>query len=92
MILLGTYLYTEGDGQNPGDKTRVESVSNIATDGSCVEFYYFMKGVGIGTLNVWIRRGKYVDQKPVWTLSGDQGSTWTRASFTVVEDSLMWKV
>ena len=54
LMFQGTYLYTEGDGQVPGDKARIESFPNDPTDGSCVEFYYYMKGSGVGTLNVFI--------------------------------------
>ena len=85
-------MYTEGSNHNPGDKARIESFLNNPTDGSCIEFYYYMKGVSIGTLNVWIRRGEYIDKSPAWALSGDQGGMWTRAFITVVENTLRWKV
>lgn len=85
-------MYTEGDGHQPGDKARIESFPNDPTDGSCVEFYYYMKGIGIGTLNMWLRRGDYLDPTPMWSLSGDQGGRWTRALVTVVENTKQWKV
>ena len=51
-----------------------------------------MKGAGIGSLNVYVRRGNYVDRTPLWSLHGDQGSMWIRAFVTVVENSQQWKV
>ena len=32
-----------------------------------------MYGNGIGTLNIYLRRGKTLDTKPLWTLTGEQG-------------------
>ena len=65
---------------------RVESGAQTPTDGSCLEFYYYMEGDagvwdvgdGVGTLNVYVRRGEFVDAKPVWTLSQTQGKEWMR--------------
>ena len=40
-----------------------------------------MYGKAVGTLNVWaLENGVYGDV-PAWTLSGDQGDGWKRASF-----------
>ncbi|XP_047128245.1 MAM and LDL-receptor class A domain-containing protein 1 isoform X1 [Hydra vulgaris] len=89
----GKYLFIEGSWpRQPGDKARIESYSRAPTDGTCFEFYYHMKGVGIGTLNVFIRRGKIVDALPLWTLSGEQGDEWFRATMNVKEPMQEWKV
>jgi len=73
-IFIGHYLYIEGSyPRQPGDVARIESFEHAPTKGSCFEFYYNMFGDGIGTLNIYIRRGKKVDSKPVWSLSGEQG-------------------
>ena len=92
MFHIGTYLYTEGNEQDPGDKARIESFANNPTDGMCVEFWYFMYGKDIGSLHLLIRRGEYVDPNPLWSETGDQGSVWRRAFVTVIEDSKIWKV
>lgn len=40
-----------------------------------------MYGKAIGTLNVWgLENGVYTSQ-PLWSLSGNQGKRWSRASF-----------
>ena len=51
-----------------------------------------MKGSGIGTLNVLIRRGRNIDALPIWTLSGEQGDEWFRATINVKEPTQEWKV
>ncbi|XP_041927429.1 MAM domain-containing glycosylphosphatidylinositol anchor protein 1 [Alosa sapidissima] len=50
----------------------------------CISFYYHMKGKHIGTLNV-LQRVKSIATVDtlVWTLSGNQGSNWTKANFVV---------
>ncbi|XP_057298293.1 MAM and LDL-receptor class A domain-containing protein 2-like isoform X2 [Hydractinia symbiolongicarpus] len=90
---FGNYMYIEGSyPRQPGDKARIESFDHGPTKGTCVEFYYHMRGSGIGTLNVYIRRGKQVDSKPAWQLSREQGNEWERALITVVEDRVNWRV
>lgn len=85
-------MYTGAADKIAGDKARVESFLQEPTDGSCVEFYYYMSGTGLGTLNIFVRRGDYVDADPSWTLSGDQGGMWYRAYVNVIENSRQWKV
>ena len=36
-----------------------------------------MYGNGIGTLNIYLRRGRTLDTKPLWTLTGEQGKNKT---------------
>ena len=77
--------------RQPGDKARLESPEHPSTVGKCVEFYYHMYGAGMGTLRVFLRRGRQLDTNPIWSLSGDQGYRWHRASITVVSQR-NWKV
>ena len=51
-----------------------------------------MKGSGIGTLNVYLRRGKRLEETPMFTLTGEQGNEWERALMTVIEDGQTWSV
>ena len=67
--------------RGPGDKARLESFDNDPTTGACFQFYYNMYGDGIGTLNIYIRRGNKVDSKPLWTMSGDQGEVFECCGF-----------
>lgn len=90
---FGHYLYIEGSGSHkPGDIARIESFEHAPTRGSCFEFYYNMYGNGIGTLNIYIRRGRTVDPKPLWSLSGEQDREWHRGLVTIEEDSTNWKL
>lgn len=92
-LLPGHYLFIEGSyPRRPGDKARIESFSHPPTKGKCLEFFYHMKGSGIGTLNVWLRRGQKIDSSPMWTLSGNQGDEWFRAMTTITENTQNWKV
>ena len=92
-LLPGHYLFTEGSyPRRPGDKARIESFSHPPAKSKCLEFFYHMKGSGIGTLNVWLRRGQKIDSSPMWTLSGNQGDEWFRAMTTITENTQNWKV
>ena len=48
----------------------------------CLEFYYNMFGREMGTLNVYLAVGGQPGS-PIWTLSGDQGFAWKKATLTV---------
>lgn len=37
----------------------------------------------LGTLNILTRVGVELSERPVWTMSGDQGNLWRAASVTV---------
>uniref|UniRef100_A0A7M5U4P5 Uncharacterized protein n=1 Tax=Clytia hemisphaerica TaxID=252671 RepID=A0A7M5U4P5_9CNID len=90
---FGHYLYIEGSyPRQPGDIARIESFEHAPTKGKCFQFYYNMYGNGIGTMNIYIRRGKTVDPKPLWSLTGEQGREWLRGLVTVEEDSTNWKL
>ena len=65
----GSFLYISGPGHEAGELGRVESGVQSPTEGSCLEFYYFMSGDGVGALNLFVRRGEFVDAKPIWKLA-----------------------
>uniref|UniRef100_A0A2C9KBP7 MAM domain-containing protein n=1 Tax=Biomphalaria glabrata TaxID=6526 RepID=A0A2C9KBP7_BIOGL len=46
---------------------------------ACFNFMYHMKGSDIGTLNFYVKYG--LTTMKVWTLSGDQGTSWNSGSF-----------
>jgi len=90
---FGHYMHIEASyPRKPGDRAWMESPEYPATiGGKCVEFFYHMYGVDMGTLRVFVRKGGRVDMTPVWTMSGNQGNSWYRASFTV-QTPQPWKI
>lgn len=58
-----------------------EFIDMLAGD-RCLEFYYHMFGSSMGTLNAYLAVDG-VPGTPVWTLSGNQGFAWKKASLTV---------
>jgi len=45
-------------------------------DGLCVEFWYFMYGRDIGSLNIYWLTGGGAEQELVWTKHGTHGPQW----------------
>ena len=76
----------------PGDRAVMESPEYPQTlFGKCVEFYYHMYGTDMGTMRIYLRKGGVLDRTPVWSMSGNQGNKWHRASFSVISQQ-SWKV
>ena len=90
---FGHYMHIEASyPRRPGDRAVMESPEYPATmGGKCVEFYYHMYGVDMGTMRAFLRKGGRLDRTPVWSMSGNQGNSWYRASFTV-QTQQPWKV
>lgn len=76
--------------RKPGDTARLETPLYKPTFGSCVRFWYHMRGDGIGVLNVYIKRGGVLGQR-VWSDSGNYGDKWMRKKITVMS-TLPWQV
>ena len=80
LSLLGYYIYTESSWPRiEGDAARIISRPLKPMQKSCLSFYYSMFGRTMGELNVYIR---YTDDKRnfmIWSLKGNQGSSWYRA-------------
>ena len=57
-LILGHYIYIETSApRRPGDKARLTSPSYpAATNSECLQFYYHMYGIHIGTLNVRVSK------------------------------------
>ncbi|XP_019632083.1 PREDICTED: MAM and LDL-receptor class A domain-containing protein 2-like [Branchiostoma belcheri] len=71
----------------PGDNAIFLSPTYQTTSPNyCVEFYYHMFGVNIGTLNVYAKKNGNLGTA-LWTLSGDQGDIWVMAQVTVTADN-----
>ncbi|XP_054764481.2 MAM and LDL-receptor class A domain-containing protein 1-like [Lytechinus pictus] len=82
---LGFYVHISSSGQRPESKARLISpLVNPQTSSSCLEFWYHMYGSHIGQLNVYLKNHDgTLPNKPVWSLSGNQGNVWHRASFVI---------
>lgn len=76
----GYYAYIETSSpRRPGDNAKLVYRTNLGNRGSCISFYYHMKGRHIGELNVKVN-GKIVFKK-----NGQQGETWKKAEIEVKE-------
>ncbi|XP_066300034.1 MAM and LDL-receptor class A domain-containing protein 1-like [Branchiostoma lanceolatum] len=80
----GHYMYIETSSpRQPGD-IAVLTTPTVPGDNRqhCLQFYYHMFGVDIGTLRLWEVRG--TDQpRIVWEVSGDQGNQWAAMQWAV---------
>lgn len=82
-MYLGHYAFIEASSPRvPGDVARLQSAPFNPTSKSCLHFWYFMLGSGIGSLNVYVVTA--TGNKTLWTLSGLQANSWQSAqvSFT----------
>eukprot|EP00795_Rhopilema_esculentum_P012712 gene12712-3431_t len=81
----GYYIYTEMSGlRRPGDKARMVSPVVSTNDAFCLEFWYHMQGIHVGTLNVYRQStGVGSVRSIVWSQSGNHGGTWKIARVTV---------
>ena len=75
----GYYMFIETSSpQKLGDKARLLSPKYTKTTGKCLRFWYHMYGVGIGTLNVRVKRMLF--GRPFyflrWSRSSDHGNLW----------------
>jgi len=67
-LLVGNFLYIESDSQRNGSRIRLNSPSLTAsgtTERTCLQFFYYMYGEDVGTLNV------YFNGEVAWTQSGN---------------------
>uniref|UniRef100_A0A665U9V3 MAM domain-containing glycosylphosphatidylinositol anchor protein 2-like n=1 Tax=Echeneis naucrates TaxID=173247 RepID=A0A665U9V3_ECHNA len=95
----GFYMYIETSRPRlEGDKARLlsptfninsktSSSSSAAVTNSptyCFAFFYHMYGKHIGALNVFLRqKGQTVTDTSVWSLSGNQGNSWSQAMVNI---------
>ena len=63
--------------RNREDNAKLYSPALTFAGHMCLEFYYLMYGRGIGSLKVTI------DEKVVFSKSGDRGGVWYKASINV---------
>ncbi|KAH3887685.1 hypothetical protein DPMN_011703 [Dreissena polymorpha] len=84
-------MYIEASApRTTGQKARLFSPINTATNGACVTFFYSMYGATMGTLNVYTKVGSALGS-PVLTTSGNHGNKWLQGQVTVTSVS-SWQV
>ena len=68
-----------------GDNAILKSplMSGTGSKGGCFEFWYNMNGYFMETLNVILESGGGSERKVVWSLSGDQGKDWHKATIPI---------
>ena len=91
----GYYMFMEASAPRvQGDKTWfVSSPFPAFSSGSkCFIFWYFMKGRGIGSLNVYIDDTTNTTHTLTWTQSGDKGSNWLQGKMPIPPQSKEYMV
>ncbi|KAI8492359.1 hypothetical protein Bbelb_298120 [Branchiostoma belcheri] len=77
QYFAGYYMYIESS--TPAQTGDVARLFSPETSGPCLEFYFHMFGIQMGTLQVYTRLSGSTDMQLQWELSGDRGDTWNRA-------------
>ena len=70
-------MYVEVSGKKKGDKATLESPYYSRRRSQCLEFWYHMYGINVGTLNVYTKQLFF--RRLVWAKSGNQGNLWRKA-------------
>lgn len=69
---------------------RISSVPLRATGIMCISFYYHMRGIDIGTLQVYTEIGGL--RVIVWSMQGEQGDIWQLSKIQIYSDDPDMKV
>ena len=78
LLFKGYYMYIEASSPHqPGDDAKLYSPPLKFFGIMCLEFYYYMSGASIGSLNVTINK------RVVFSASGHKGDVWNKASINI---------
>ena len=78
LLFKGYYMYIEASSlHQPGDDAKLYSPPLKFFGIMCLEFYYYMSGASVGSLNVTI------NETVVFSSSGDKGDEWNKASINI---------
>ena len=78
LLFKGYYMYIEASSlQQRGGNAKFYSPPLTLLANMCLEFYYYMSGASIGSLNVTINK------TVVFSASGDKGDVWNKASINI---------
>ncbi|XP_033121051.1 MAM and LDL-receptor class A domain-containing protein 1-like [Anneissia japonica] len=81
----GYYLNIEKSmPRNNTDAARLRTPSYLATNGQCIEWFYYMNGSTMNTLNVYVVDNTDNVSTLVWTKTNNQGSDWIFGQVSVV--------
>ncbi|XP_048584250.1 uncharacterized protein LOC5517652 isoform X2 [Nematostella vectensis] len=72
--IIGKYIYLEASDRKPGEGASLVTDKIKGGRPSCIQFWYHMKGVQIGTLNIYALVNK--SSSLLWTRSGHVGDLW----------------
>lgn len=89
FYFAGSYIFIEASPRSPGDKARLISDEIEPNEVVCVQFWYHMHGLDIGSLGIYLKTNQ--SETLVWRLSGDQGNRW-RFGQTVLNSTSLYKV
>ena len=78
----GEYIYVD-ESQPSQDNRSTQLLSPLIRGPKCLRFYYYMHGNGIGNLDVFLWPREEKDNYLMWTVSGEQGDAWMKASVDV---------
>ncbi|CAC5355496.1 MAM and LDL-receptor class A domain-containing protein 1,MAM and LDL-receptor class A domain-containing protein 2 [Mytilus coruscus] len=74
----GFYMYIEANGKSKNDKAQLISKPIVRKQSQCLRFWYHMYGDQIGSLNVYQKLKKWMDN--IWTITGNQDKQWNQAN------------
>ena len=79
----GHYMYIEASSpRRRGDNAQLLTPTYSSPSGSCLNFYYNMNGIRMGTLNVILVQPSQSGRR-LWTKAGNQGASWQLAQVPV---------
>ncbi|XP_020614679.1 MAM and LDL-receptor class A domain-containing protein 1-like [Orbicella faveolata] len=82
----GSYIFIEASQRNPGDEARLLSDEIEPSEAVCVQFWYHMHGLHVGSLSIYLKNNQ--SETLVWRLSGDQGNRWRFGQMALNSTSL----
>ncbi|XP_078483553.1 MAM and LDL-receptor class A domain-containing protein 1 isoform X3 [Ciona intestinalis] len=89
----GHYAYIDATGQYEGANARlISSDITPGIDGLCIEFWYFMYGRDIGSLNIYWMTGGGASQELLWTRHGTRGPQWSYGQAHVTKQQTLQMV
>ena len=90
----GFYMYTEASQKQPSNMAQINSsVATAPSTGACIRFWYHMYGRDIETLRVYMMKSGDTDlPDPAWSMTGDKGNYWHRATIDVPVTAYTFRV
>ncbi|BFZ04231.1 hypothetical protein BsWGS_07270 [Bradybaena similaris] len=79
----GYFMYIDGSGPYQYQQKAWLESETFSNGIQCLHFHYNMRGISVGTLNVYIVLLDSGNSTLLWSLSGDHGSDWKSAMVTV---------